>query len=94
MVTYLVLNLVFLAAVLGTMRLARVPINWKRTAITINILIVFTAIFDSFIVSLGIVGYDTSKTLGITIGYAPIEDFFYAVLSSILVPAIWRILKP
>ena len=80
MVTYLLLNLIFLAAVLATLRLARVPIRWKHTGITIAILLVFTAVFDSFIVSLGIVGYDTSKTLGVTIGSAPVEYFFYAVL--------------
>ena len=57
---------------------------------TMVVLIAATAIFDSAIVGFGIVGYDEAKILGITIGNAPIEDFFYAVLAGVIIPIIWQ----
>jgi len=42
------------------------------------------------IVYFEVVGYDTSKLLGVYVGYAPIEDFFYAILAAVLVPWAWN----
>lgn len=64
----------------------------KAIAVTLIILLVLTAVFDNVIVGLSIVGYDSEKILGAYIGYAPIEDFMYAVLAVLIVPAIWHIL--
>jgi lycopene cyclase domain-containing protein len=47
-------------------------------------------VFDSLIIAAGIVGYDTAKILGIYIGTAPIEDFMYALLAAVIVPALWK----
>ncbi len=61
--------------------------NWW---FTLGALLVLTLIFDNLIIWAGIVGYDTSKILGIYAGVAPIEDFFYAVLAVIIVPVLWK----
>ena len=53
-------------------------------------LLVLTAIFDSIIVGLDIVGYSADKILGLYIGSAPVEDFFYAVLAAIIMPVLWN----
>ena len=89
MATYLVVNLIFLAAVIGLLgvRLRRPS---KKTLIVLGILLVMTAVFDSLIIHFGIVAYDTSKILGVYVGRAPIEDFFYAVLALIIVVNVWE----
>lgn len=92
MATYLILNLVFIAILLVWWLIAKPPVKLRTIGATIGILVIFTAVFDSLIVSLGIVDYDYAKTLGLTIGTAPLEDFFYAILAGALVPAVWSIL--
>jgi lycopene cyclase domain-containing protein len=62
----------------------------KRILLTVGILIVMTAIFDSIIIALGIVDYNPDKILGLYVGNAPIEDFFYAILAVLIVPVIWN----
>ncbi len=91
--TYLILNIVFIACIifLFVQSYKKPSKTWW---ITLGALLVLTAVFDSLIVLAGIVGYDTSKILGIYIGYAPIEDFFYAVLAVILVPVFWQQFGP
>jgi len=54
-------------------------------------LLILTAIFDSIIIGLGIVGYTPEKILGLKAGLAPVEDFFYAILAIIMVPALWNV---
>lgn len=93
MATYLILNCVFLLALAIWWGIKRPPVQPKLLLLTVGILLVFTAVFDSLIVSSGIVDYDYTKTLGILIGAAPIEDFFYALLAGILIPLTWNILS-
>ncbi len=50
-----------------------------------------TAVFDSLIVWSGIVAYDSSLILGLRVGIAPIEDFFYAIAAILVVPALWKL---
>lgn len=91
--TYLIMNLVFLVciAVLFAQHLVKPTKAWWLTLI---ILLALTAVFDSFIIGAGIVGYDANKILGVYIGLAPVEDFFYAVLAVIIVPALWKLFEP
>ena len=90
MATYIVLNTVYLVAVLAILKW-RGLLVWNRSVIvTLLILIVCTAVFDSLIIAAGIVDYDTTKILGIYIGTAPIEDFMYALLAAAIVPALWK----
>ena len=89
MATYLILNLLFILAVYFVARIKlRKPS--KAILVTLIVLITLTAVFDNVIVGLSIVDYDPSKILGIYVGYAPIEDFMYAVLAVMLVPIVWR----
>lgn len=111
--TYLWLNVVFLAAVLvfwvvamaAHGRRARRPIAsgevtttprpGRRMAalfLTLAVLLVLTAIFDNFIVGLGIVSYDEAKISGALVGVAPLEDFAYAVAAVFALPALWVLL--
>jgi lycopene cyclase domain-containing protein len=92
MATYLIINLIFLLALGIWWVFAKPPVKLRPLIATVAILLLFTAVFDSLIVGLGIVAYDYSKTLGITIGTAPIEDFFYALLAGMFIPLVWSIL--
>ena len=90
MATYIVLNTVYLVAVLAILK-RRGLLVWNRSVlVTLCIMIVCTAIFDSLIIAAGIVDYDTTKILGVYIGAAPIEDFMYALLAVAIVPALWK----
>lgn len=92
-VTYLVLNIAFIIAILVLFAPA-----FKRPSkawwISLVALLILTAVFDSLIVFAGIVGYDSEKILGLYIFSAPIEDFFYALLAAILVPILWHRFAP
>jgi lycopene cyclase domain-containing protein len=89
MATYVIVNIVFIAIILLLLR-ARPRRPSRASLTTLAILLALTAVFDSIIVGLSIVGYDASKIIGLYIGNAPIEDFFYAVLAVIVVPTLWQ----
>lgn len=90
MATYLILNLIFLLAVLTVLLLGKM-FSWNKAATaTLVTLLIFTAIFDSLIIHFGIVAYDERLILGVKIGEAPIEDLFYAVLSVVMVVSLWN----
>lgn len=93
MATYLAINLVVLIVVVAALKL-RGALAWNRAmTITLVLLLITTAIFDSLIVAMGIVQYDAAQILGVTVGAAPVEDFFYAALAALLIPATWNALK-
>lgn len=79
MLTYAVMGVPFIAAVLvlDWFVLKTRVIKKRDTWIIMAIMMGFTAVFDQFLTGLPIVLYDTSKTLGVQLGYAPIEDFMY-----------------
>jgi lycopene cyclase domain-containing protein len=60
--------------------------------ITVGVLVVATAVFDSVIVGTGIVGYDPARILGMRIGAAPVEDFAYPIVAGLALPALWHLL--
>ncbi len=91
--TYLIVNLVFLTCVI-VLFLQYIKKPNKVWWITLVTLLILTAIFDSIIVWADIVGYNITKILGVYVGFAPIEDFFYAILAVIIVPALWNLFKP
>jgi lycopene cyclase domain-containing protein len=76
--TYLALNAIFLGLLLNK----RLP--WKAIGLATLALLALTAVFDNVIVGTGIVAYDESLITGIKIGYAPIEDFAYALAAPLL----------
>ena len=93
MATYLILNLVFIAIAILVLSLTKSLNLNQATLVTMAIILLMTAVFDSLIIGVGIVAYDENLITGIKIGLAPIEDFFYAVLAVLLVPAVWTMLK-
>jgi lycopene cyclase domain-containing protein len=90
MLTYLVLNLAFMGMVLLRIGRSAISLPWPRIAILAAVLCICTAIFDSLIVAFDIVAYDTDRILGIYIGTAPVEDFFYSLLAAVIVPYLWK----
>ncbi|MBW4041235.1 MAG: lycopene cyclase domain-containing protein [Acidobacteria bacterium] len=58
----------------------------------LGVLVAMTVVFDNVIVGTGIVAYDGSRILGIHVGFAPVEDFSYAVVAALALPALWVLL--
>lgn len=56
------------------------------------VLTALTAVFDNVIVGSGIVAYDGTRILGVRVGVAPVEDFSYAVVAALALPALWVLL--
>jgi lycopene cyclase domain-containing protein len=92
MATYLTLNILFAAIVLLTLGVRRHKPS-RVWLVTFLIIVILTALFDSVIVGLSIVSYNHDKIIGIFVGLAPIEDFFYAILACIIVPFLWNSLS-
>lgn len=91
--TYLILNLTVIAVViLCFAKYIRKPD--RAVLIMTASLLVLTLIFDNLIIAAGIVGYDSAKLVGIYIGIAPIEDFFYTVLAALIIPTLWKLFSP
>ncbi len=89
MATYLIINLVVIAALSPGLMLHHNHFSraWLRALI---VLLAMTLLFDNIIIGFGIVGYDPGKILGIKLWYVPIEDFLYALAAMLIVPALWR----
>jgi len=56
------------------------------------VLLALTAVFDNVIVGSGIVAYDRTRILGARLGVAPVEDFSYAIVAALALPALWVLL--
>ena len=56
------------------------------------VLLVLTAVFDNVIVGSGVVAYDGTRILGVRLGVAPVEDFSYAIVAALALPALWVLL--
>ncbi len=63
--------------------------HWLAVAITVLVLFVLTAIFDSIMIAVGLFTYDPASLAGPLIGLAPIEDFSYPLAGAVLLPALW-----
>jgi lycopene cyclase domain-containing protein len=93
--TYLLLNLPFLAVValvaLAAVLSRRAP-RWRSVGLASIVLLVLTAVFDNVLVATGIVGYDPDRISGVLVGVAPVEDFAYAIAAVVLLPSLWTLL--
>lgn len=87
--TYLLVNCLF-AAVTFLLLKVRPHKPSRKWWVVLGVLLVLTAVFDSMLVYFSFIDYSPDKILGIRIGFAPIEDFFYAIYSAILVPLLWN----
>nr|WP_201471445.1 lycopene cyclase domain-containing protein [Microbacterium hydrocarbonoxydans] len=61
--------------------------------ITIVVLFVLTAVFDTLMIATGLFHYSPGHLLGIHIGLAPLEDFAYPLAGAVLLPALWAALR-
>lgn len=57
--------------------------NWW---ITLGAVLLLTLIFDNLAIWAGFFSYNPSLILGIHLGLAPIEDFFYAFMACLIIP--------
>lgn len=90
MTRYLILNTIFLGMTIVVLR----PWRYQRIRgsfwSTLAIVLALTALFDSLIILVQIVGYNSDHILGLYVWRAPVEDFFYAVASVVLVCTLWE----
>lgn len=68
-------------------------INWKVMVPSAVFMLLMTLIFDNLIIGSGIVDYDFSKTSGIRLFLAPIEDFAYTLVALVLVPSLFNFFR-
>lgn len=64
--------------------LRRGPLVW-----TAVIMVLLTVVFDTAMITAGLVSYAPDKILGLKVWAAPIEDFAYALVAVLLMPALW-----
>lgn len=91
MAEYLIVNIIVLSLVMLLLLVRRALVINRAIWLTLAVLLITTAIFDSLIIASGIVAYDESKLLGIYIWQAPLEDFFYSLAAVIIVPSVWHL---
>lgn len=90
MATYLILNsVVFIIAGIVFFANRQSQVNRRIVLLTVIILFILTAFFDSLLIAADIVRYDISKILQLYIGKAPVEDFAYVVVAAMIVPYLW-----
>lgn len=61
--------------------------------LTIIVLFLLTAVFDTVMIATRLFHYSPDHLLGIHIGLAPIEDFAYPLAGALLLPALWAALR-
>jgi small toxic polypeptide LdrA/B/C/D len=95
MMTYLLLDLVFIGTIILCDTVVFKTNVWrlKETWITFLIILMFTLIFNTILTSLPIVTYDYTKLLGIYLGSFPVEDLAYTLAVALLIPLLRRVLR-
>lgn len=88
--SYLILNLVFLLLIGVCLVVFTKQKPRNALWLTLIVLLVITALFDSLFIVLGIFEYEASKILNLFIWKAPVEDFAYTVASVFIVGLTWE----
>jgi len=92
-VTYPLLTLIVLGIFAVYALLIRRWINLKALIPATVFMLLMTLVFDNLIIGSGIVDYDYSKTSGIRLFLAPIEDFAYTLVALVLVPSLFNFFR-
>lgn len=92
--TYLLVNLIVLALAVVVTAVLLGPLPQRGRALllimlTAAVVSVFTAVFDTLMIGVGLFEYDPEQLVGLRVGLAPIEDFAYVALAALLLPALW-----
>ena len=96
--TYIQLAACFLlVAILGGLLLTlasrrRRPVP-SAVILTVLVLFLLTAVFDTVMIASGLFHYAQDPLLGLHIGLAPLEDFAYPLAGALLLPALWTALR-
>ena len=61
--------------------------------LTVLVLFLLTAAFDTVMIASGLFHYAQDPLLGVHIGLAPIEDFAYPLAGALLLPAAWTAMR-
>ena len=99
--SYLELSVWFLAAavlvglILGQLTRGRgaSPAHLGAIGMTIVVLVVLSAVFDSLMIAADLFYYAPEMLVGLHIGLAPLEDFSYPLAGAILLPSLWALLR-
>ena len=91
--TYPLLTLIVLGIFAVYALLMKRWINQKALIPATIFMLLMTLIFDNLIIGSGIVDYDYSKTSGIRLFLAPIEDFAYTIVALVLVPSLFNFFR-
>lgn len=67
---------------------------WLTTGVTIAVLMVLTAVFDTLMIQADLFRFAESDLIGITIGLAPLEDLAWPLAAGLLLPALWLLTTP
>lgn len=89
MAAYLILNVLVLIVVCLALRI-RPSCPGRAWVATLVSILLLTLAFDNLLIYLDMFTYASDKILGLHIWLAPVEDFMYAVLAAILIPAVWH----
>lgn len=94
----LCLPFVIVAVVLSVVAARRLPPparrrRWQAIGLAGALVLVLTAIFDSIMIAAGLFGYAEGTRLGPAVGLAPIEDFAYPIVTVLMVPAVWTLVR-
>ena len=97
--SYLLLDAIFLvaAAAVATLAFRQRRLDRTRVAaigVALVGLLLLTAVFDTLMIAVGLVAYDSALLIGARVGLAPLEDFAYPVAAAILLPSAWALLGP
>jgi len=92
-VTYPLLTLIVLGIFAIFAMVMKRWVNWKVLVPTAIFMLLMTLVFDNLIIGTGIVDYDYSKTSGLRLFLAPIEDFAYTLVALVLVPSLFNFFR-
>ena len=91
--TYPLLTLIVLGIFAVYALLMKRWISLKALIPATVFMLLMTLVFDNLIIGSGIVDYDYSKTFGIRLFLAPVEDFAYTLVALVLVPSLFNFFR-
>lgn len=84
----------FLAGALLIRREATVTRRWWLPVCLAGLVVmILTAVFDTLMISVGLMTYAPEQICGLRVGLAPIEDFAYPVAGLIILPSLWLLYR-
>jgi lycopene cyclase domain-containing protein len=90
MLSYALLDSVFIIFIGLVVTIAWRPLPKRRLAIVAFVLCALTAIFDNLAIHFDFFLYNPEHILGIFLGRVPLEDFAYPLVAALLIPYLWK----